>query len=256
MAQPSRARRGPELLGILLILIGAVFLLRTLGILDIGWGSLWPLIIVAVGVFVVVGAVWRPTAEARSVTLPADGAERLELRLRLGAGRFRLTGQSDAAALVTVESTDDDVDSSVRRDGSLARVTLNRDPSWWFGGWSRGGGDWRIGVSDAVATRLEMNAGAGDFVLDLLPLRIVEASVSIGAAQLRMRLPRPLGDVPVRVSAGAAGVTLEVPPGVEARVTTTGLLSVTGRNETPGYAAATDRVSVRVEGGASSVTIV
>jgi hypothetical protein len=255
MTSSPRHRRGPELLGLLLIAIGGLFLLRTLGILTLDLGSLWPLILIAIGVVVVAGA-FGGSASPRSVAVPRDGVARLEIRLRIGAGRFRLGAASAPEALVQVDSTDDDVALNVRRDGSLARISLNRDPGWWLGGWSRGGGEWQIGIARDCATRLDVSGGAGDFVLDLFPLRIVGGTISAGAASVRVRLPKPVGDVPLTVSAGAAGITIEVPAGVDARVTTRGLLSVSGRTETPGYAAATDRVSVRVEGGAASVTVV
>lgn len=249
-------RRGPELLGLLLISIGIVFLLRSTGILRIDWGSLWPIIVIVVGVVLVIGALRGPSDAPSSLSIPAEGAERLDLRMRVGAGTFRVTGAVDPGALVRVESTAQDVDGSVRREAGLARVSLTRDPGWWLGGWSRGAGEWRVGVSDDVLTRLDLAAGAGDFGLDLLPLRIANAQISVGAAQLRVRLPQPAGDVPVRITAGASSVTIEVPPGVEARVSTTGLMSTEGPTQTPGYATATDRVSVRVDGGVSSVRVV
>jgi N-acetylmuramic acid 6-phosphate (MurNAc-6-P) etherase len=54
---------------------------------------------------------------------------------------------------------------------------------------------------------------------------------------------------------GAASLQVQVPPGVEARFATSGLLSVSGRTETPGFATARDRVLVTVTGGAASLTI-
>lgn len=60
----------------------------------------------------------------------------------------------------------------------------------------------------------------------------------------------------MNVSAGAASVTIEIPAGVEARIASTGLMSVTGRNETPGYATARDRVLVTASGGLASLRIV
>jgi hypothetical protein len=101
-----------------------------------------------------------------------------------------------------------------------------------------------------------LNAGAGEFTVDLSPLRIVDARISAGAAQVQVTLPRPTGEVRVSVAAGAAQVVAHVPPGVEARFTTSGLMSAEGRNETPGYATARDRVLVAVSGGASSLRIV
>ncbi|HEY6058456.1 MAG TPA: hypothetical protein VIV06_10510, partial [Candidatus Limnocylindrales bacterium] len=69
-------------------------------------------------------------------------------------------------------------------------------------------------------------------------------------------LPRPSGEVRVALRSGASSITIQVPPGVEARVTTAGLMSVDGRTETPGFSSTANRVLVDVQAGASSVRIV
>lgn len=69
-------------------------------------------------------------------------------------------------------------------------------------------------------------------------------------------LPHPVGDVPLRVEGGAASFTFRIPAGVEARIATSGLVATSGRNETPGYAAAADRVTVAVTGGVASVRVI
>ena len=101
-----------------------------------------------------------------------------------------------------------------------------------------------------------MNAGAGDFSLDLSGVAVAGARLQVGAAQARVVLPRPRGQVELRVSGGAAQLTFTPPPGVDYRVETSGgLTSVDGLLELPGFAAATDRVLVRFSGGAASLRI-
>jgi hypothetical protein len=247
---------GPETLGLLLIVFGALFLVRNAGWFVIDWSLIWPIVVIAVGLVVVAGALRRHGGgDGETFAVQRTGEDRLEVELRVGAGRFRVGGGAEPGRLVTVESTDDDIVGRVRRDGRLARVRLARNAAWWpFGAW-HGGAAWRVTLNGEVAVRLDVAGGAGDFEVDLRDVRIAEARVAVGAAQVYLALPRPTGDVPVHVSAGASSITLDVPPGVEARVTTSGLLAVDGRTETPGYATATDRVSVRVDGGAGSVRI-
>ena len=123
--------------------------------------------------------------------------------------------------------------------------------------WSfRGGTEWGVRLAEDVAIVFILNAGAGDFSIDLSRLRIVDARLSFGAAGARVVLPRPAGEVNVRVTAGASNVTIEIPPGVEARVRSEGgLLRFEGRGETPNYATSRDRVTVSISGGASSVRV-
>lgn len=242
--------------GVVLVLLGAAILLRNTGVLVLDWGVIWPLLVIIAGIWIMAGALWGRSAQGAgetSVSIPAEDARRLELALRLGAGRYSLAG--GPAALVDVAANEPSIDSRVERIGDLARVRLSPAAERW--GWTwRGGFEWRITVARDVPTVLDVQAGAGDFVLDLSDVSIPSAKIGIGAAELRVVLPRPRGDVPIRVEGGAASMTFQVPPGVEARVTSTGLVSTSGRPETPGYATATDRVTVQVTGGAAAVRVV
>lgn len=59
---------GPELVGVLLIAVGVLYFLGAANVVRISWDAVWPLIIVALGIIVLVQAV-RPragTAWARS----------------------------------------------------------------------------------------------------------------------------------------------------------------------------------------------
>jgi len=248
-----RGWRGPQLVGLLLVLLGAVLLLRNAGIVTVDWGVIWALLIVGVGLYVLIGAL-TPRSEAdTSATIPRDGATMLDLDLGVGAGTFRIGG--GALELVEVHSQEDDISSSVERIGTRARARIRQRTDWFpFGRTSPY--SWDVRLAEDVPTAFVLSAGAGDFTIDLGALTIVDAKISAGAAQLRLRLPRPSGEVRMTVSMGAASLHVQVPPGVEARFATSGLLSVNGRNETPGFATARDRVLVTVTGGAASLTIV
>jgi phage shock protein PspC (stress-responsive transcriptional regulator) len=53
LAKTRRNRR--YALGIILILLGVIFLLASLGIWWFRWGVLWPLVLVAIGVLIIIG---------------------------------------------------------------------------------------------------------------------------------------------------------------------------------------------------------
>jgi hypothetical protein len=241
--------------GVVLVLLGALILLNNAGLLLLDWGVTWPLLVIAAGLVIMAGAFMGRGADAvalQSVTIPAEDARRLELTLRLGAGRYALA--AGTAELVDVTANEPSIESQVDRLGDLARVRLSPAAERW--GWTwHGGFEWRIAVARDIPTMLDVRAGAGDFALDLTDVSIVSAQIGIGAAELRVVLPRPRGDVPIRVEGGAASMTFQVPPEVEARVTTSGLVTMSGRSETPGYATAADRVTVTVTGGAASVRV-
>lgn len=250
-----RARQtGPLVLGTIFLIVGSLFLLRNAGILDVDWGIIWPVVIIVIGAAIIIGSLRRAGrgTGVASVIVPPDGAARLELALRLGAGHYRLAG--GASALVEASSDEPTIGHHVERQGDLARVRLTTSVDPWAWGW-RGGLSWRIGVATGIPTMLDVKGGAGEFDLDLSAVAVVSASMAVGAADLRVVLPRPRGDVPVRIEAGAASLTLLAPPGVEARLTTSGVVSTSGPTESPGYTAARDRVTISVTGGAASVRL-
>jgi hypothetical protein len=283
---------GTEIVGFLLIVVGVVYLLGNANVISISWGELWPLILVAVGALILVRAM-RPAEPpltgpgplpapgvgtppdpgeglagasgapppgpapagrgTASLLVPREGAQQLDLAMAVGAGTFRVAGGS--TELVDVRSSREDIYSRVERSGARTYLRLRQDASWLP--WSfRGGTEWGVRLAEDVPTVFTLNAGAGDFTIDLSRLRIVDAGLSIGAAQARVVLPRPTGEVSVRLTAGASTVTIEIPPGVEARVRSEGgLLRFEGRGETADYERSRDRVSVSISGGASSVRV-
>jgi hypothetical protein len=250
-----RQWRGAEIVGIVLIALGVVYLLANMGVINVAWSITWPIIIIAVGAFILLGAIRPERQRTTSAAVPREGSARLELDLAVGAGRFRLEGGAGSDNLVEVASTNDDIATRVERSGDRALVRLRQDLAWWPDAW-RGGSDWTVRVAGDVPTIVTMNAGAGDFSVDLSGMSIADARMQIGAAQARIVLPRPRGTVEVRVTGGATQLTFVPPPGVEYRLETSGgLTSIDGRTESAGYGAATDRVLIRFSGGASSVRI-
>jgi hypothetical protein len=242
--------------GVVLLVVGTAFLLRNAGVIRVDWSILWPAILVAIGVALIVGVLRRSGQGpgVATVTIPVDGAARLDLALRLGAGRYRLQGGSPS--LVDVSASGPTIDSRVDRAGDTARVRLATAVDSWSWGRMAAGTDWVIAIASGTPVALDVQAGAGSFDLDLSTLAVTDARCGIGAADVRIVLPRPRGDVPIRVEGGAAQFTFEIPAGVEARLTTTGLVMTSGPAQTPGYAAAADRVTVSVTGGAAAVRIV
>jgi len=250
---------GVSIFGVVLVVIGAIFLVDQLGVFHFAWRVFWPVLLIAIGAVLVLNAAARHESRARAhgtgsaqTAIPRDGAGRLELEVGVGAGTFRLAGGS--SQLVEVQSSVSDIAAQQRHEGDLVQVRLRQDMAS-FGAW-RGATSWQILLASEVPTRLKFDAGAGNFDLDLSTLTIVEARLQVGAARTRIVLPRPRGAIMVAITGGASTFTLEVPPGVEYQFESSGgLTSVDGVTRSAGYATAADRVLVRFTGGASSVHI-
>jgi hypothetical protein len=283
---------------LLLITLGVVFLLANFGVIApfsfLAVVSLWPLLLILIGVDIVVGqrspagallvevliiaaglalvaaqpvypqlfpfgnrASLGPTDS--KVSVPRGTAQSMTFHLNGGAGTFHLSG----GGTDLVSATSDQNNLTLRASGSAERPDVRIDET------NRGIGFGRtvpvsvdVKLASDVATSLELDAGAGEFVLDLRDVKVTDARLDVGAASLRIVLPKPSGDVSITISAGASSVVVEVPEGVEARVNTKGaLMSVRSENprirdiDTSGYGTAKDRVTVTITAGASSVVI-
>ncbi|HEV8469571.1 MAG TPA: DUF5668 domain-containing protein [Candidatus Limnocylindria bacterium] len=298
---------------LLLIALGLVFLLTNFGLIaGVSWRailSLWPLLLILIGLDIAFARRWPvPTLVAEvlviaaglalvaasptvgggiftfgrgggsgvaDVSVPRGTAISLLLRLNGGAGRYHVSG--GATDLVSAHSENQDLRlrvSDLGRSGGRADVRIDQiGPE----GILRGGTDIDVQfqVASDVPTSFDMNAGAGEFDVDLSDVRVTDVRVNTGASTTRLVLPRPTGDIPVRISAGASTIVITVPDGVEARVSTSGgLLSLRSDNsrlgenggtggciacgssvQTSGYAATKDRVTVTISAGASSIVV-
>lgn len=121
----------------------------------------------------------------------------------------------------------------------------------------------RLHPDPVWAIKLQMGAGAADF--DLRKYNLSKLDIECGAASVKAKLGAPKGHVQVHVESGAASVKLEVPRSAACRIEVTSALSSRsfkgfskqsdGSFTTPNYEGASDRYSIRLEGGMSSFTI-
>jgi len=268
-------------------------LLLILAGVDIALGRRWPLAALGIDVAVIALGlgllVTQPTVfnapfffdhdpagvGQRDVSVARGSATSLSLDINGGAGRFRISGGST----VLVEAHSPNEDLRLRRadfdkGGEHADVRVDQGGSRRVGGVTA---EVETRLASNVRTDLELNGGAGEFTVDFSDVLLNSAEINIGAASLTLTLPKPAlattapatspaGDIQIEVNAGASSILIDVPEGVEARVTTSGaLLTLRSSNprltasgssaETSGYASAQRRVTVRITAGASSVTI-
>ena len=303
-----RPRRG-VFWPLLLIALGLIFLLQNFGfIAGVSWlaiASLWPLLLVLIGLDIAFAHRWPvPTLVAEvlviaaglalvayspnlapgilvfgngdgsgetDVSVPRGDATQLNLTLNGGGTQsYHVSGGS--TQLVEAHSTNHDL--RLRTSGTTRTdVRLDQVSSGFLR--PAGAGDMQIQVASDVPTSLTINVGAGEFDVDLSDVRVTDAHVNVGASSMRFVLPKPSGDVAIRMNGGASSIAIVVPDGVEARVATTGgLLSLRSDNtrlgsgggsggcvacgssvETSGYGSAHDRVTVTVSAGASSIVV-
>lgn len=293
--KPAPRSLGGLILPLILIGLGVAFLLANLGYLPPisirALADVWPIVLILIGIEVLLGRrqpllglalqlvalalavaivasqsaglLTSASATTTTDTVARDGATALALDLDGHAGDVSITG--GASALVQTRATGGEVRITTDREGGTARVEIEprRELMVPFQGLRN---DLDVALASDIPASIQLDIGAGDIRLDLRDLRITSVNVDAGAGDIFIALPTPQGQVAVDIDAGAAGVTIEVPSGVEARVTVTGgAVSMESNNsrlmvsdrvaETAGYAAASSRVTVTIEGGAASVHI-
>jgi hypothetical protein len=127
----------------------------------------------------------------------------------------------------------------------------------------------RIALSSSRSWDIGAPDGVTGFDADLSTGRVVALRVGHGGGTVRLRLPRPIGTVPIAIGGGAREVIVFRPAGVMVRVATSGdvarVIIDSGRPigplagnttvEPPGYALAEDRYDISVSGGCESVLV-
>lgn len=267
---------------LVLISLGVAFLLVNLGVLHgITWAQvfrLWPVLIILAGVdlllrprsylaaavvdiaiivaafaYLLSGATVGPASLAYTIDVPRAGVTDLNLTVNYGAGSFTLAG--GGTALVAVSSSAQDVTRTVDQNNTNASVVVSSDSNTLFGADGRDR-RWDVRLPSDVRTGMTLNLGAGEFDVDLSHVQLTRGTINAGASDLTVTLPKPSGNVTLKISSGASSVTIIVPSGVAYSVTTTGVLhSVTGPQRSSDYATATDRVTIDVSIAAGSVQI-
>jgi hypothetical protein len=297
--EPTWQRRRGMFWPLILIAVGLIFLLGDYGLIQpISFTSvlaLWPVLLILLGIdiafarqrpletlaaeVIIIGlavllAATQPLSmvglsfggsggctDPRSAVSVARGSfQSYTLNVSGGAAHYHLSG--GASGVMEATASYDELCLSVRDvKDTRGDVRLNQ-------GGSRIGGnnDIDVKIANDLPVSLTLNAGAGEFDLDLHDVKVTDARLNIGAATTTVVLPHPSGDVVIRADGGASNFVVEIPADVETRITVSGgFVSSNTTNarttksgnviETSGYATAKDRVTVNVTGGATSVSV-
>lgn len=258
--------------GIVLILLGALLLLGNMGVfgdMDV-WGVFWPLALIALGVWVLLGVLYRGrAAETQQSSIPLGGASKAQIKIEHGAGRLRVSAGAGPDELVAGDFTGG-LDYKAEREGDTLEVKLRLDaPGSAFGPWNWGAGeslDWDVRLNDQIPIELKVATGASENELDLSGLRVTELKVSTGASKTTITLPANAGHTEVKVSSGAASVSIRVPEGVAARIRAESALGgvsidrarfplAGGVYQSPDYETAANKADIKISSGVGSVDV-
>lgn len=188
------------------------------------------------------------------------------LRLVGGAGRVELRADPAVEELYRASYEPSTPDVTLETDRVTVRYALHR----LLGRLSPSGD---TTSRFALSTRQPWDIAAPDGLTtldaDLSAVRILGLRVGHGAGTVKLRLGRPMGNVPVVIGGGSTEVIIFRPAGIMVRVSTQGdvakvvvdggraigPLSGSTSVEPPGFALSEDRYDVSVTGGCASLLV-
>ena len=255
--------------GGILILVGGILLLNNLGVLSFDiWRVFWPLLIILLGVWILLGVVLRRQPQTEVGRVALEGASRGHVRIKHGAGSLRI-GAGDAPGMLFEGEFSGGVDVNTRHNADLLEATLRvpqqqwLTPFWWGPGTSL---DWDMRLTKEIPLQVDLDTGANEARVDLSDLLVTELNLKSGASSTEITLPATAGFTQARVNTGAASVRINVAQGVALRMRAiAGLGSVNvdrqrfqrheGYYLSSDYDVAENKIELYIETGVGSVDV-
>jgi hypothetical protein len=208
-----------------------------------------------------------PPGTQRDFSDKAQGLSKATLELDLGSVRLDVRGAQLGTDLYQAhfDFPQGEVPrSSLDRSAATVHVESGDYHFGWFGFGGRRQAT--IKLNESIAWAIRVNSGASHQVLELSRVQVTRVDVDGGASHLELTLGKPSGEVPITINGGASHVVIHRPPGTPVRIRVSGGASslsadgtqLAGHDELgwdSGYAGASDRYDIKIEGGASHVTL-
>ena len=273
-------RRGSYVVGAILIVIG-VFSILQVGINALGiafriWWIFWPLVLIGVGAWIVLGVSRgsvRSDVFREQASIPLEGARDAAVTVRHGAGRLSIGSGAGGGDQLLSGTFGGGLDASRRVDSGRLIVLMrvrDRDVGHYiFGPWRRGWAgmlDWDFGLNPGIPLSLRLETGASEARLSLGDLQVRELYLKTGASSTTIDLPTRAGHTMVTVESGAAAVKIRVPREVGASIVVRSTLAGVHVDRTrfpesaagyrsPDFDSAPNKAEIFVETGVGSVEI-
>lgn len=219
-------RRGVSFWGVILIIVGGLLLLDNLGIFNVDvWGVMWSLIIIAFGIWLLLGIVGRGDGRvSEALSIPLDGAAQARVRIRHGAGRLSIRGGASEDVALSGDFGAG-VEQRTHKSGDALEVNLDASRSFFAAIPFGRGFFWSINLNEQIPFSLDLGGGANETLIDLREVKVTDIVLKTGASSTELTLPAHAGFTRARVEAGVASVRVRVPEGVAASIRTSGDLA-------------------------------
>jgi len=260
-------RRSALFWGVIIILLGILFLLQNLGILTVDvWAIILPTFIIALGIWILWGSLSRRSVKLDHIDVPRNGANQANLKIRHGAGRL-LIGPNQTNDSLIMGDCSGGAELNTQRIGDTLQITLSAmERSFPFIWGPEDRLDWDVKLAPAIPFSISVDSGAAESRIDLSQLLVSQLRLNSGASSNYVTLPANAGLTTANFKTGAASLEIRIPAGVAGRIRTSGGLSsiTVDRQRFPrtgdyyqsaDYDSAANRVDIRVDTGVGSVGI-
>ncbi len=259
--------------GVVLILLGGLFLIDSLGIMDINlWHIFGPVILIVFGVWLLaVYFIKEPPEEVESLSIPIKNAQRAIITIHHGAGSLKVESGAEPMELLQGIFAGG-VDHSIVEDGDTLNAKLRFRSvghpimvfPWFIS--SKQQLKWDVRLTDNIPLDLKVKSGANEALLDLTNLQVNNLRLETGASSTVIKLPENVPYTKAVINAGVASLTVHIPEQVAAKIRFAGGLmdfrvdksrfpKTGGYYQSPDYKSAPQQVELKIDGGVGSVTI-
>jgi hypothetical protein len=260
-------RRQSLFWGILVTIIGILFLMQSLNILEINaWKLVWPIGLIMIGLWVLFGRkIAQGEVETESLTIPVEQAQSGKVTFKHGAGRLNVSAGSNEDELLS-GTFDNGIEQKMYRSGSQFDLELHPPADIFRNFPHTPGYNWDVKLNPNLDLNLKFESGANETLLDLRKLKVSALKISTGASSNVVKLPEAAGYTFVDIESGAASLTLEVPAQAAAKIqVSSGLSSInipsnrfpatSSGYQSPDYDTNPNKFEIKIESGVGSINI-
>ena len=250
--------------GSALILLGVLLYLQAQGIINNVFQYLWPLALMLVGIWLILGVYWKPaSASGETFSIPLQSAKTVSYSFSHGVGQMNISGGAPAGqALVGTSATGMNTHSHLTDDQLNVRVEAG--PSFLpFIGPDEG--VWRFQLVRDLPVLLNVDSGASSLNLDLKDVLARHLAIKTGASSVNVILPAR-GVCLFDLEGGATSVNIIIPEMTAARIRVDGVTSMevdtnrfphleSGIYQSANFDTSSDRAEINISAGLGKVMV-
>lgn len=258
-------RRDNVFWGGVLIIAGVLLYLQGQGYIENVFRYFWPLALILVGGWIILGVFWKPAASAEDTfMIPLGTAQRVKYSFAHGAGQLEISGGAPVGQAL-VGTSGAGMNRSSHLDGERLNVRVEAGPSFMpFIGPNEG--VWRFQLAQDVPTSVTVESGASSLNINLTDVLATHLVLKTGASSANVTMPARGASI-LDVETGAASINIRVPDVTAARIRVKeGVSAVnvdtnrfprldSGIFQSANFDASQNRTEINIESGLGSVTV-